>query len=481
MTSPPTRSPRPSLRRRLLLLLLVPMGVLLVLDALLSYGVALTYSNRVHDQDLREDTQSLAMMVGNLQPGDELSPQARFLLEYDPDGRSYFSVRSRLHGLLAGNGTLPQPTQMPPIDARPILYDTRLAKRPLRAAAMQIEATREPGDSLVVSFAETLHDRHEQARDILLMATVMQTLLIVCVLSVVWFGVGRGLRVLEPLTARLAARSHELSPIDAADVPAEIQPLTRTIDALFGRLRNMLALHDRFIADAAHQLRTPLTGLSLHVEHALAESRPEAVNEALQHIQQLTRRAARTSAQLLALTRAQAPSLDTGESRLLDLARLVPDTVAQRVHEAIRAGVDLGYEGAPGTWPIIGDAASLGDLLDNLIDNAMRYAGRGSVVTVKLGGHADGSCCLSVEDNGPGVPAELLPRLSERFFRAAGNNEEGSGLGLAIVQRIAERHQARLTCSLIAPHGLRVEVCFPPLDAPRPPSSGDQDRHDDSA
>lgn len=214
MTSPRVRSSRPSLRRRLLLLLLVPMGILLLLDALLSYGVALTYSNRVHDQDLREDAQSLATMVSNRQPGDELSPQARFLLEYDPQGRSYFSVRSRLHGLLAGNEALPQTAQIPPLGARPTLYDTKLAKRPLRAATVQVAATQDPGDSLIITFAETLHDRHQQARDILLLATVMQTLLIICVLSLVWFGVGRGLRVLDPLTARLAARSHELTPLD---------------------------------------------------------------------------------------------------------------------------------------------------------------------------------------------------------------------------------------------------------------------------
>ncbi|WP_426688054.1 sensor histidine kinase N-terminal domain-containing protein [Rhodanobacter ginsengiterrae] len=481
MSSSRLPSSRPSLRRRLLLLLLIPMGVLLLLDALLSYGVALTYSNRVHDQDLREDAQTLATMVGNQQLGDELSPQARFLLEYDPGGRSYFSVRSNLHGLLAGNEALPQPAQVPPIGARPILYDTKLAKRALRAATVQVAATHDPGDNLVVTFAETLHERHQQARDILLLATVMQTLLIICVLSLVWFGVGRGLRVLEPLTARLAARSHELTPIDAVDVPAEIQPLTQTIDALFGRLRNMLALHDRFIADAAHQLRTPLAGLSLHVEHALADPRPEAVHDALQHIQRLTRRATRTSTQLLALTRAQTPSLETGENQLLDLARLIPDAVAQRVHEAIRAGVDLGYEGAAEARPIVGDAACLNDLLDNLIDNAVRYAGRGSVVTVKLRGLADGGTSLSVEDDGPGVPAELLPRLSERFFRAAGNNEEGSGLGLAIVQRIAKRHNASVTCELVEPHGLRVEVRFHPSASPHGTRLDDNLQGDDPA
>ncbi|HXD36481.1 MAG TPA: sensor histidine kinase N-terminal domain-containing protein, partial [Rhodanobacter sp.] len=256
MTLPRPVPARPSLRRRLLLLLLVPMGVLLLLGAVLSYGVALTYSNRVHDQDLREDAQTLAILAGNQQPNDPLSPQARFLLEYDAQGGSYFSVRSSMRGLLSGNGALPQPAHAPPIGARPMLYDTKLGKRALRAATVQVAAAGNPGDQLVVTFAETLHDRHQQARDILLLAIVTQALLLVCVLSLVWFGVGRGLRILDPLTARLAARTHELNPIDAADVPVEIQPLTRTIDALFGRLRHTLELHDRFIADAAHQLRT---------------------------------------------------------------------------------------------------------------------------------------------------------------------------------------------------------------------------------
>jgi Signal transduction histidine kinase len=463
---------RPSLRRRLLVFLLIPMAALLLLDALLTYGVALTYANRVHDRDLSDDALTVAKMLGNDQLGSELTPQARFLLEYDPGGRSYFSIISARRGLMAGNGHLPQLAQAPPLGAAPRLYDGKLDKHSLRVATVRTKAPRDPGDSLIVTVAETLRDRHEQAREILLLAILMQTLLIVCVLSLVWFGVSRGLRVLDPLTARLAARSHELTPIDGADVPQEIQPLTRTIDALFGRLRGMLALHDRFIADAAHQLRTPLTGLSLHVDRARADPRPETVADALVHIQRLTQRAARTSSQLLALTRAQAAPLDHEERGLLDLGRMIPEAVAQRIHEAIRAGIDLGYEGVTQPLYIDGDAASVLDLLDNLIDNAVRYAGRGSTVTVNLQARADGGASLSVEDNGPGVPPELLPRLHERFFRAADNGEEGSGLGLAIVQRIAERHHAGVIYRLAEEHGLVVEVRFPPpamSPATRPP------------
>jgi two-component system sensor histidine kinase TctE len=457
-----TRHLRPSLRRRLLIFLLIPMAALLVLDALLTYGVALAYANRVHDRDLSDDVLTLAKMLSSDQLGSELTPQARFLLEYDPDGRSYFSVSSAKHGLLAGNGRLQQLAQTLAPDGPPTLYDSRLDQHDLRAATVHTVASRDPSDTLTITVAETLHDRHLQAREILLLATLMQTLLLICVLSLVWFGVNHGLRVLDPLTARLAGRSHELTPIGGADVPQEILPLTRTIDALFARLRSMLALHDRFIADAAHQLRTPLAGLSLHVDRALSDPRPETVADALSHIQRLTRRAARTSSQLLALTRAQAAPVDTLDRSLLNLSRLIPDAVSLRVHEALGANVDLGYQGPKQPLCILGDASCVQDLLDNLIDNSLRYAGRGSTVTVNLQAQADGGASLIVEDNGPGVPPELLPRLSERFFRAPDSGEEGSGLGLAIVQRIAERHHAEVIYQLGEEHGLCVEVRFPP-------------------
>jgi len=456
---------RPSLRRRLLIFLLIPMAALLLLDAMLTYGVALSYANRVHDHDLSDDALTLATMLSNDALGSELSPQAKFLLEYDPDNsRGYFSVRSAKRGLLAGSGRLESPVETLEQNAKPTLYDTQLDNHEVRAATVQRTSQSDPSDMLMITVAETFRDRHQQAREILVLATIMQTLLILSLLSLVWFGVNHGLRVLNPLTERLARRSHELTPIGGPDVPQEILPLTRTIDALFARLRSMLALHDRFIADAAHQLRTPLAGLSLHVDRALADSRPETMADALSHIHRLTQRAARTSSQLLALTRAQASPVDSIDRDLLDLTRLIPEAVSLRVHEALSAGVDLGYQGPSSRQPlcILGDVASLQDLLDNLIDNSIRYAGRGSTVTVNLYAHPDGGSRLSVEDNGPGVPPELLPRLSERFFRAPGSNEEGSGLGLAIVQRIAERHHAEVVYRLGEKRGLTVEVRFPP-------------------
>ncbi len=459
---------RPSLRRRLLSSLLVPLMLLLVVESLVTYSGALIYSNHVHDRDLADDAMTLAQMLSQEDLGGQISPQARFLLEYAPEGHNYFNVSSRKHGLLAGTAELqPASLSAATLDGDPALYSTTLythtqKRRDLRAATVRIPNLRDPSDQLTVTMAETFHDRHERAREILLLTIPAQAILIASVFVLVLYGVRVGLRQLDPLTARLAAREHDLAPIGDADVPVEILPLTRTIDGLFARQRGMLALQERFIADAAHQLKTPLAGLRVHVERAQADPSKETVNDALQHILRLTQRASRTSSQLLALTRAQSPELsEASPPCLLDLARLVPELLGLRVHDAIAAGVDLGYEGPQEPVWIDGDRISLQEMLDNLIDNSLRYAGRNSMLTVGVAVVASG-VCLSVEDNGPGVPPAFLERLGERFFRVPGMTEEGTGLGLAIVQRIAERHQAQVHYLSGSQGGLRVEIVFPP-------------------
>ncbi|MEW5834930.1 MAG: sensor histidine kinase N-terminal domain-containing protein [Pseudomonadota bacterium] len=452
---------RPSLRRRLLLILLLPMLLLLIVDAVVTYGVALNYSNRVHDADLANDVRTLAQMFRSGEVSSDLPEEARFLIEYEPDGHNYYSVHSSKRGLLGGNGDFAQPPP-PPADASPELFYSRLAGRPLRGAALSLRSPTDPSDVLTVTIAETLRDRQHRARQILLLAIPLQTFLILSVLSLVWLGVTRGLRILHPLTRRLALREHELEPITGPDVPVEILPLTRTIDGLFERLRAVLSLQERFIADAAHQLRTPLAGLRLHVDRARGSSDPAVVRDALEHIEQLTQRTARTSTQLLALTRAQSPWKERATTGDVDLARLVPKAVELRIPEALRAGIDLGYQGPDHPAMIHGDAAALQELLDNLIDNILRYAGEGARATVSVLPLPDQGVLLQVEDSGPGVPPEALERLGERFFRVAGTQASGTGLGLAIVQQIAQQHGARLGFGPVAGGGLRISLQFPP-------------------
>jgi len=464
---------RPSLRHRLLSSLLVPLMLLMAVESLITYGGALIYSNHVHDRDLGDDAMTLAQMLSQENLGGQISPQARFLLEYAPEGHNYFNVSSQKHGLLAGTSELqPAPLSGASSDGDPALYTTTLVTptqkfRELRAATVRIPNLQDPSDQLTVTMAETFHDRHQRAREILLLSIPAQGVLIASVFLLVLYGVRVGLRQLDPLTARLASREHDLAPIGDADVPVEILPLTRTIDGLFARQRGMLALQERFIADAAHQLKTPLAGLRVHVERAQIDPSKETVTDALQHILRLTQRASRTSSQLLALTRAQSPDLnETAPCVLLDLAQVIPELLGVRVHDAIAAGVDLGYEGPAGPVWIDADRLSLQEMLDNLIDNSLRYAGRGSILTIGVAQLSEGPC-VSVEDDGPGVPPAFLDRLGERFFRVPGMTEEGTGLGLAIVQRIAQRHLASVRFLNGSSGGLRVEVVFPPARTSR--------------
>lgn len=460
------REGRQSLRRRLLTTVMVPLLVLLLLNSLITYVGALFYANHVHDVNLIDDTLTLVQMMATESPDGRVTSQAQFLLEYEPEGRNYFSVFSAKHGLIAGNPVLRPPGGLFTGNNEPQLYDVQIDKHALRAASLLMTNTRDPSDQLEVTVAETLHDRHQEARQILLLSIPAQTLLIIAAFLLVWLGVRTGLRQLDPLTTQLSNREHDLAPIGDADVPVEILPLTRTIDGLFARLRGMLSLHERFIADAAHQLRTPLAGLSVHAERAQNSSDPETISDALNHIQRLIQRANRTSSQLLALTRAQTTEHEVGDSEPLNLASLIPELVGQRVHEALVANVDLGYDGPQGPLWIDGDRHRLQEMLDNLIDNSMRYAGSGSLITVMLSQECR-DICVAVEDNGPGVPPNWIERLGERFFRVPGSDEEGSGLGLAIVQRIAEWHGARVRYfTASSKGGLRVEIVFPPLPVP---------------
>lgn len=462
-----TRSP--SLRRRLLLFVAVPLLALLLCGGIINYAIGLHYANKVYDRWLLDSASAIGDLVNSDAGQHELSDQARILLQFSVKDRNEFAVRSLRYGLLAGSADLPQ-AQPFASHGKPIFTNFRNHGKAMRMASVFIDNTIDPHDTLVISTAETVHKRAALARELLVSTLPIELLLIGIAMGLVWLGINRGLHVLDPLAQELRVRdAGDLSPLRALDAPLEVQPLVATIDALLARLDRMLRQQQRFIADAAHQLRTPLAGLRLQAERALADPSPETVRVALTHVERLSAGTARAAGQLLALARAQAPDESLGTPVSLDLAGLVCDEVAARVPEALTRGIDLGYRGPHHGVNVIGDAVLLREMLGNLIDNASRYGSRdGGIITVDLQDTAEG-IVLGVQDNGPGVAGELLPRLGERFFRAIGNGHEGTGLGLAIVREIAERHGAEVTFSNhAAPHGLRVEVRFPATAAAAP-------------
>jgi two-component system sensor histidine kinase TctE len=453
----------PSLRRRLLLFVSVPLLAVLICGGIINYVIGLHYANKVYDRWLLNSANAMGDLVNSDAGRSELSEQARILLQFSVHDRNVFAVRSLHYGVLAGNQDLPQPD--PAASNRlPVFTNFSDHGRAMRMASVFLDNKTDPGDTLVISTAETVRNRKALARELLFSTAPIELLLICVAMALVWLGINRGLRVLDPLAHEIRMReAGDLSPLRTIDAPLEVQPLVATIDALLSRLDRMLRQQQRFIADAAHQLRTPLAGLRLQAERALADPRPETVREALAHVERLSAGTARAAGQLLALARAQAPDESLGVAVPLDLARVVRDEVSARVPDAIVRGVDLGYRGPEQGVRVIGDAVLLREMLGNLLDNAMRYGSRSNpVVTVGIEVGDDGGSTLSVQDNGQGVAPELVPRLGERFFRAIGNGHDGTGLGLAIVREIAERHGADLVFVNHAdPHGLRVEVRFP--------------------
>src|SRR6185437_12571362 len=250
---------------------------------------------------------------------------------------------------------LPQPSPKAS-QGSPVFTDFLDRGQPMRMASVFLANKADPGDVLVISTAETINKRRALARELLVSTVPIELLLIVVAMALVWLGINRGLRVLDPL-------AHEIWMREAGD----LSPL-RTLDAPLGRLDRMLRQQQRFIADAAHQLRTPLAGLRLQAERALADPRPETVREALAHVERLSAGTARAAGQLLAMARAQAPDESLGAATPLDMAKLVRDEVGARVPDALAKGIDLGYRGPEQGITVIGDAVLLRELLGNLID-----------------------------------------------------------------------------------------------------------------
>lgn len=240
--------------------------------------------------------------------------------------------------------------------------------------------------------------------------------------------------------------------------PREVQPMLSRLNQLFGLLREASAAQQRFLADAAHQLRTPLAGLQTQIELATAEGRFIGRSERLARIDEALDRIGHLVSQLLIYARAEPTACASQTFQSVALARLVEQSASIFIDRAIAKGIDLGFEIAPAD--VQGIPWMLREALGNLIDNALNYTPRGGVVTVRCKAR-EGLACIEIEDNGPGIPASERESVFERFYRIPGSGGDGCGLGLAIVREIAELHGAGIELEEPEGGGLRVKLNFP--------------------
>jgi two-component system sensor histidine kinase TctE len=447
------------LRTQLLRWLLVPLLALLVVDAGISVLVAQRVAQHAQDKALREIAHELGLMVRREPAGSlalELPEAARRVLLEDPEDRVSFELVNAQGRRVAGEAIPLPPPQAPSPRTGEVLYDTQLAHG--RVRAVQMPLTAEAGALLRV--AETRHQRDAIAREIVAAVIVPQVLLIALAGLIVRAGVGHGLRPLQDLQRAVAARSHkDLSPLDEQQVPEEVRPLVQSVNALLQRLEQVLQLQSRFIADAAHQLKTPVAGLKAHIELLARQPEPAEREALVARLMMGAERLSRLVSQLLSLARNEPEAARMMDFRPVDLNALLLDIAAQWVPQALKRGIDLGLEAPEAPVSVHGDAGRLRELFDNLLDNAIRYSQEGGRVTVRVSDAPTPT--VSVSDDGPRIPPEQQQRVFERFHRLLGSGE-GSGLGLAIAQEIARLHDARILVQEDADGvGNRFSVVFP--------------------
>lgn len=446
------------LRDDLLLRLLLPMATILLVSGILSYQLSMRFANRNYDRALLEDTRALARIAGAANGRPLELPAAALAMLQNGDGeRASFQVRSLRYGVVAGDPQIPAPADEA-VD-EPTFYDGSAAGRKLRLAAIPV-LSRDAQDALLVIVAETRDRRDALAGDIFASIVFPQLALIFFAVVVIVGGVESGLRPIENLAEALRRRRRdELEPLPAAQIPGEAQPLIDAFNGVLARLSDMLAVQQRFVADAAHQLRTPLAALHIQIEQALREPDAARKQQQLLQLKASVDRTARLSSQLLLLARAE-PGGAQAERVPVDLRALACEVGAAWVPRALDSGRDLGFSAEAGVVPVVGDRLLLGELLGNLIDNALKYGGPDVTVRVVPGDAASGPE-LIVEDDGGGIPERERERVFERFHRVPGTGGDGSGLGLAIVREIAHGHGATVELESAAEGGVRVRVRFP--------------------
>ncbi|MBB2916545.1 sensor histidine kinase [Cupriavidus alkaliphilus] len=460
------RRPRqaPSLRRQLSLWLLVPLMGLLAFDAWLTYQRAMSAAHTAFDRtleaSLRAMREGIRLHEGRLAV--ELPNLALELFDGQAGPRIFYRIRADDGTTVTGYDDLPMPADAPLQLYRTVFYDTLFRDQPLRMAAQPLPV-RDVGSARTrlvwVLVGETIEPRQLLARDILIGSLLQELMLVTLALGIVWLGVRRGLRPLHRLSDTVARRGTQLDPIEQKDLPAEMKPLVRALNQYMERLHGMVLARKRFFADAAHQLKTPLAIIQAQSELALRERDGERVREHMRRLHGTVRHASRGVQQLLSLSRLEP---DAGYEPALKPLRL--DTLAQSVAlewapVARAAGVDLGFE-QDGAAQIAGQPELLQELTGNLIDNAIRYAGRGAMVTVRVAGE-DGMAQLQVTDNGPGIAPAEREAVFRRFYRgASGQAVEGTGLGLSIVREIARLHGATVELAETPGGGLTVSVPF---------------------
>jgi two-component system sensor histidine kinase TctE len=456
--------------------MLTPLLLLWPISLALTWLVAQSIAGKPFDRALEYNAVALAQLVsisGN-KVQFNLPLPARELLRADDSDTVYYQVLGTGGEYLSGERALPLPAE----DEKVVVGEVRIRDDEFRGVDIKVAYTwvkvAIPGARpALVQVAETLEKRSVLATEIVKGVMLPQFVILPIAVLLVWLALVQAIKPLNRLEHRIRARkSDDLSPIDAQAVPMEVAPLVSSVNDLLLRLKDSIATQKRFLADAAHQLKTPLAGLRMQADLAQREGADaQELKQSLRQIGLASIRATHTVNQLLALARAES-SGSAMPRQPCDLAELTMSVVRDSVPRAIEKHIDLGYEGAePGTpgGQLLGNPTLLKELVRNLVDNAINYtpssADKPGVITARVITDPGGeTALLQVEDSGPGVPLAERELVFQPFYRALGTEADGSGLGLPIVLEIAHQHNATVALDETRPGqaapGARFSVRF---------------------
>ena len=474
-----------SLRRSLLRRLAAPLSLLALMSGLIAYWLAWQYTQHVVDRSLADLATAISRQVQIAgKDADKTVPPLAQAMFSDPVEQLVYRI-SDGETEIAGDPKLPLQGGNVRLMHYAYVFETEHEGTSVRVAQVRVEQP--TGNPIVVEVGQPVHHRFQIAAEFLVAIMMPLLLLLLAGWVIVWRVVNQQLNPLTDLADSLNRQTHtSLEPVDETFVPVEIRPLTGALNALLDRLKTALDAQRKFIADAAHQLRTPLTAVKLHAEQAAVAREPKQVLNAVHELRSAADRAVRLSNQLLSLARAE-PGEQAARFVNVDMAALAFETGAEWVPRALGVHIDLGFQrldDPANDQPLIarGNPVLLHEVIANLLDNALKYVppsrfdgGRITVTVSKTEVDGKPVAEIAVEDNGPGVPLKQQADLFKRFFRGDGQSESGvdggAGLGLAIVHDIMALHGGSVHYE-DAPEGgarfiVRVPLASATVDADR--------------
>ncbi len=436
--------------------MLTPLLLLWPISMALTWLVAQNIAGKPFDRALEYNVQALAklLVVKDNKVQFNLTAPAKEILRADDTDQVYYQVKGTHGEFLSGEHDLPEP----PEEEKPNNAEVRLRLDQIQGEDVRVAYTwikvelknaKHQPQPVLVQVAETLEKRKTLATEIVKGTMVPQFVTLPLAVLLVWLALVRGIKPLAQLEKRIRARkSDDMSPLDDTAVPEEVAPLVSSINDLLSRLTVSLSTQKRFLADAAHQLKTPLAGLRMQADLAQRETNADELKKSLKNIGLASVRATHTVNQLLALARTETTGRALPKHRV-DMVEIASEVMADSVPRALDKKIDLGYDG-----PEAGEASShlegnptlLKEMVRNLVDNAINYTPESGQVTLRLmSDRFSGVLVLIVEDSGPGIAESERELVFQPFYRTLGTNVDGSGLGLAIVLEIVTQHNALIT------------------------------------